>query len=369
MVRKDIVMNTIYPSLEINLKHIEENTKVVVSKCEEQGIHITGVFKGASGMPEIAKAMINGGCKSMASSRLVQLEKAREYGLNCEMYLIRIPMLTEVKDTIRLADVSLNSEITVIEALNEEAIKVNKTHGIILMADIGDLREGFWDYDELISVAKHIENDLKGLVLKGVGTNIGCYGSVAATYEKLNELVNISKRVEDAIGRKLEIVSGGATSSLLRIWDKHMPKGINHLRIGEGILLARDLDVFYGADMHELHQDAFRLKAEVIEVKNKPTHPIGELAVDAFGHTPTYTDRGIRKRALLGIGKVDYADPKELIVLEDGLEIIGASSDHTIIDIENVKRDIKVGDIIEFGVNYATLVFLTYSDNVHIKFI
>ena len=141
------------------------------------------------------------------------------------------------------------------------------------------------------------------------------------------------------------------------------------LRVGEGILLARDLDVFYGYDMSDLYQDIFRLKAEVIEVKDKPSYPVGTIAIDAFGHTPTYVDRGIRRRALLAMGKVDYGDPAELLPMDKGIEVLGASSDHTLIDVEDAERDYKVGDIMTFDICYATVVYLTNCRNVHIAFV
>ena len=148
-----------------------------------------------------------------------------------------------------------------------------------------------------------------------------------------------------------------------------MPKRINLLRVGEGILLAKDLKDLWGYDQSYMYQDVFKLRCEVIEVKDKPTHPIGEIFVDAFGNKPTYEDRGIRKRALIALGKVDYAYIDELIMNEEGAFIVGASSDHTIIDIEDAKRDIKVGDIIEFDLCYATMVYLTNSDNINKVFI
>ena len=134
-------------------------------------------------------------------------------------------------------------------------------------------------------------------------------------------------------------------------------------------MLARDLDTFYGYDMSELYQDVFRLKAEVIEVKTKPSYPVGTIAIDAFGHTPAYVDRGMRRRALLAVGKVDYGDPCELIPMEEGIEVLGASSDHTIIDVEDAERDYKVGDTMTFDICYATIVYLTNCRNVRIEFV
>ena len=362
-------MENRYPRVEINLAHLQHNVSKVVEKCGSFGIQVAGVIKGATGIPEVARAFDKGGAAFIASSRLEQLEDAINAGIEKPMMLIRIPMLSEVKDVIRLADISLNSEFEVIKALNDEARAQGKLHKVILMADLGDLREGFWDKDEMIKVAEYIENKMINIQLVGIGTNVGCYGSISPTVEKLEELVELAERIEERHGRQLEYISGGATSSLMRVWDKNIPKRINMLRVGEGILLARDLDVFYGYDMSDLYQDIFRLKAEVIEVKDKPSYPVGTIAIDAFGHTPTYVDRGIRRRALLAMGKVDYGDPVELLPMDKGIEVLGASSDHTIIDVEDAERDYKVGDIMTFDICYATVVYLTNCRNVHIAFV
>ena len=362
-------MENRYPRLEINLAHLQHNVSKIVEKCGGRGIQVAGVIKGATGLPEVAKAFDKGGAAMIASSRLEQIEDAIDAGIEKPMMLIRVPMLSEVKDVIRLTDISLNSEFEVIKALNEEARRQGKLHKVILMADMGDLREGYWDKDEIVDVAEYIENKMINIQLVGVGTNLGCYGSISPTAEKLEELVEVAEKIEARFGRELEYISGGATSSLMRVWDGDIPKRINLLRVGEGILLARDLDVFYGYDMSELYQDIFRLKAEVIELKNKPSYPVGTITVDAFGHTPEYIDRGMRKRALLAMGKVDYGDPGELLPMEKGIEVLGASSDHTIIDVEDAERDYKVGDIMTFDVCYATVVYLTNCRNVNIAYV
>lgn len=364
-----IMVKQVYPRVEINLQYLKENVAEIVRRCGEYGIDIAGVIKGTTGIPECVKMFEEGGAKIIASSRLEQIEDAKNYGINLPYLLLRVPMMTELPEVVRLADISLNSEIKVLKALNEEAGKQGKKHKVILMADLGDLREGFWDKDEMIEVAVTVENELTNLELAGVGTNLGCYGSIEATADKLDELVAIAERIEEKIGRTLEYISGGATTSLPRIINKDMPKRINLLRVGEGILLARDLDVFYGYDMSFMHQDVYTLKAEVIEVKDKPSHPVGKISIDAFGHTPEYVDRGIRKRALLGIGKVDYGSIDEIFPKDKGIEVIGASSDHTILDIEDAERALEPGDIVSFGINYASIVYLTNCRNVQMVFV
>lgn len=358
-----------YPRIEINLQYLKENVAAIVKKCTDCGIKISGVIKGTTGIPQCAKMFQEGGVYGIASSRLEQIEDAINEGIDLPMLLLRVPMHSEVDEVVRLCDMSLNSEVSTLDLLNEAAAKQNKIHNVILMADLGDLREGFWDKDEMVKVATRVENEWDNLHLSGVGTNLGCYGSIEATADKLDELVAIAERIEKEIGRELEIISGGGTTSLPRVLLGDMPKRINHLRVGEGILLARDLDVFYGLDMSFMHQDVYTLKAEVIEVKDKPSHPVGKISIDAFGHTPEYVDRGIRKRALIGVGKVDYGSIDEIFPKDKGVEVIGASSDHTILDVEDAEREFKPGDIVSFGINYASIVYVTNCKNVQKVFV
>lgn len=358
-----------YPRVEINLQYLKENVAAIAKRCADFGIDIAGVIKGTTGIPQCAQMFAEGGAKLIASSRLEQIEDAQNYGINLPCLLLRVPMMSELSEVVRLCQISLNSEVSVLKALNEEAARQNKIHEVILMADLGDLREGFWDKDEMVAAALMVENELDHLSLAGVGTNLGCYGSIEATSDKLDELVVIAERIEEKIGRTLKYISGGATTSLMRIFDGDMPKRINLLRVGEGILLANDLQRFFGYNLSFMHQDVYTLKAEVIEVKDKPSHPIGKISIDAFGHQPEYVDRGIRKRALLAIGKVDYGSIDEIFPKDEGIEIIGASSDHTILDIEDAKRRLKPGDIVEFSINYASIVYLTNCRNVQLVFV
>lgn len=359
-----MINNTRNPKLVVDLSKLRNNISKVQRMCHDKGVDVAGVIKGCTGLPECAKQFEEAGCKYIASSRLEQLEPLKEHGIQTPLMMIRIPGLSEVPDVIRITEYSLNSELEVLEALNNEARKQDKTHNVILMADLGDLREGFWDKDEMVEVAVKVENEMRNLKLAGVGTNLGCYGAIAPTPEKLQELVDIAERIEAKIGRELEIISGGATSSLPRIIEDNLPKRINMLRVGEGILLAKDLQELWGYDMSYMYTDAFTLRTEVIEVKDKPTHPIGEIMFDAFGKKPTYEDRGIRKRAIVGLGKVDYAFPDDLLPRAKGVTVIGASSDHTILDVEDAEREVRVGDIIEFDLCYATMVYITNSNNI-----
>lgn len=348
-----------YPMLEINLKKVHENIKSMVDLCNSEGISIAGVVKGFDALPEVVKQFESAGCTHIASSRMDQIIKLKKYGFEKPFMLIRLPMLSEIKELVEFVDISTNSEIETLDRIEKECKLQGKKHKVILMLDLGDLREGFIDEGEFINLAEYVENNLHNVELYGVGTNLGCYGSIMPSVDNLGRLCDIAEIIEGKINRKLEMISGGATSSLPLIMDGKMPKRVNNLRIGEGILLAEDLEEFWGYDMKHMHKDTFVLKAEVVEIKHKPTHPIGEIFIDAFGAKPTYEDRGIRKRALLAVGKQDFGLHDKLIPQKQGVKIVGSSCDYLIIDVEDCEVETKVGEILDFIMYYPAMMYLS----------
>ena len=363
-------MNRRYPQLEIDLSALRSNAQHIVRRCHDRHIRVCGVVKGADGLPEVARTLRQCGADELGTSRLEQVEKCRAAGIGGPWLLIRIPGLTELPDVVRLCETSLQSERVTLDALEEECVLQGKTHRVIVMADLGDLREGFWDKDEMVDVCVHVERELPHVVLAGIGVNLTCYGSTKPTPEKMQELLAIADRIERRIGRKLEIVSGGATSSYTLVhWDT-MPERINHLGIGEAILLGKDLQVDWGIrDMDYLRMDTFTLRAEVVEVRDKPTYPIGEFAIDAFGHKPVYEDRGIRRRAILALGRADVGELESLLPREEGITVIGGSSDHCILDVEDCPRRLEVGDVVEFSLCYSHMLYATARSDMHIQFV
>lgn len=363
-------MNRRYPQLEIDLSALRSNAQHIVRRCHDRHIRVCGVVKGADGLPEVARALRQCGADELGTSRLEQVEKCRAAGIGGPWLLIRIPGLTELPDVVRLCETSLQSERVTLDALEEECVLQGKTHRVIVMADLGDLREGFWDKDEMVDVCVHVERELPHVVLAGIGVNLTCYGSTKPTPEKMQELLAIADRIERRIGRKLEIVSGGATSSFTLVHWGTMPEGINHLRIGEGILVAKDLQVDWGIhDMDYLRMDCMTLRAQIVEVKDKPTHPVGPIMVDCFCSRPTYEDRGIRRRAIAGIGRADVGDVMMLRPRTPGMTVVGGSSDHCILDVEDCDPCPQVGDIVDFDVIYLTMLYASAREDVAVKFV
>lgn len=355
-----------YPALFYDRAKLVNNVRILSSKCGEHGIDIAGIIKATNGAAATAEDFVAGGAKLIGSSRLEQLARAKAAGIRVPLLMIRVPMLSEVSEMLNIADISLNSEPVVLEAINEAALKRGITHKVILMADLGDLREGFFDMEELIETAVKVENEMPGLVLAGVGTNLGCYGSVMPTEDKMSALAELAEHVESEIGRELEYVSGGATSSLLGVYNGYMPSKINMLRLGAGPIIGplEDVRVCYNLEVMDELDTPFSLEAEVIELKVKASYPQGRLGVDAAGKKRKYFDRGMRRRALLAMGRADYGDIDNLIPDRKGVELVGASGDHTIIDVEDIDGNIKIGDIVTFRLKYDALLNLSASENV-----
>lgn len=358
-----------YPVLDFNLKKLYNNTKIVTKLCEDNGIKVAGIIKGFGGIEEGAEEMAKGGCYQIGSSRIEQLKSLKERGMEAPLLLVRIPMMCEIEDVVKYSDLCLVSEKDTLNLLNKEAKNQNKTYGVVLMYDLGDLREGVFSKEELIQLAEYVEYELQNLYLEGVGSNLSCYGSVAPATENLNQLADAAREIEEKLNRKLNIVSGGGTTTLPLMVGGGVPKKINHLRIGEGINNTQDLPLYWDTNIEGLDPDVFILKAQIVELNEKPTHPIGQLMVNAFGDLPHYDDRGIRKRAIVALGNQDLGDSSRIIPKDKDIVVLGASSDHTILDIHDCKTEYKLGDIVEFNILYQAMLMTTLSDYIHKKLI
>ncbi|AMW32501.1 Predicted amino acid racemase [Fervidobacterium changbaicum] len=338
----------IYPRMIINLSAIRQNASRVVEICHSKGIELVGVTKLSLGNPLIAKSMRAAGVDKIGESRLKNIENLYHAGIPGPFQLLRIPMLSEIPKAIRLVDEFLVSMPQVALEIDRCAKELDKNVNIIYMIDVGDLREGVWFENAVEEILSTVGN-LKHAILRGIGTNLGCYGGVLPTKENMGLLVEIKKTLESRLGYEL-IVSGGSTVTLKMLEDNTLPDGINQFRVGEGIILGTDATG--DRDIPYLRQDTVILEAEVVEVDYKPSVPVGEIGKDAFGRTPLFEDRGLRKRIILAIGEQDVK-PDGLIPFEQGLKVLHASSDHLIVDTTESDKEFRPGDIVRFRMSYG----------------
>jgi ornithine racemase len=338
-----------YPCIEVNLNKITENTRQIIDICKEKGIHVAGVSKVFCAKLPIVRAMLDAGIELIGDSRIENLKKIQK--LNCRKMLLRIPMESHAAEVVKYCDISLNSELETIIRLSKAAKKLNKLHHIILMVDVGDLREGVLEQDVDGIVSGIIK--LPNINLCGLGTNLTCYGGVIPDKNNLGSLITLKNFIQEKYGIELPIVSGGNSSSLYMVLDGSIPEGITQLRIGEAIALGRETS--YGKKVPNCHSEAFILKAEIIEIKEKPSLPTGKIGVNAFGEEPKFEDKGIMRRAIIALGRQDSV-PEGLKPLDKNINILGASSDHLILDISKSSSKYNIGDVISFNMNYGCLL-------------
>lgn len=355
-----------YPRLVIDMKKLQDNLDAVAKITKDDGrCSMMIVTKAMCADEKVVEMILNHPeVDYIADARIRNIETfskaARKKGK--EVVLLRLPMMSEVDKVVELADISFNSEIEVIRLLNEAAKKADKIHKIVLMIDLGDLREGifFKDKEAILSTVREVVA-MSNITLEGIGVNLTCYGAIIPKNDNLQILVDWKDRIENEFGIKLNIVSGGNSSSIYLVEKKELPKGINNLRLGECFLLGND--TAYGTKLAGTVDDAMVCEAQIIELKKKPSMPIGEIGKDAFGNVPYYEDKGDIMRAIIGIGQQDTT-LDGMIPLEDGIEFIGGSSDHTVLDVTNAKRELKVGDVVRFKLEYGALLKNTTSKYV-----
>lgn len=347
------------PRIEINLEKIVHNAKTLKKIYSSKGIDIIGVTKVVCGDPTIYRTLVDAGINILADSRISNIRKMRNEHIQAQFLLLR-SSCSQAKDIVKYADISLNSELLVIKELSKYAVKQDTIHKILLMVELGDLREGIMPSDLENTVKEVIK--LKGIRLVGIGTNLACFGGIKPDDEKMKYLSTIAKNIEDKFKLKLELVSGGNSANYNWFLSTKDVGKINNLRIGESIFLGREtLD---RKPIPKLFTDAFTLIAEVIESKIKPSLPYGDIHQDAFGNTPKFNDRGLMRRVILGIGLEDVLVSGLTPILD--IDILGASSDHIIIDAK--QTNLKVGNTVEFNLNYGALLSAMTSPYINKKY-
>jgi len=347
------------PRLEIYPDRIKENAQSVIGLCHGHGAKVACVTKVTCAHPAVVHALEAGGADLIADSRITNMMAMANTGFALPLMLLRIPAPSRAADVVRCADVTLNSSLETIGLLSEAAQFLHKRHQVIVMVDVGDLREGVWP-DLALEVLKGAAG-MPGIEVAGLGCNLACYGGVIPSVENMNRLVEIRDACRKATGLELATISGGNSASLPLLASGMMPKEINQFRLGESIILGRN--VLDRSPWPGTRQDTFRMVAEVVEVGRKPSIPIGDRGQDAFGETCEFEDRGVRLRAICNLGRQDVTvngiEPED-----PGIIVLGGSSDHLVLDVEDARTPVKLGMELGFSPNYSALLALSTSPYV-----
>lgn len=348
------------PRIEITLSKIQHNARILCELYGERGISLMGVSKAVLGEPLIAEAMIRGGVKFIADSRLENIQRMKNARIPAQFVLLRTAS-SQAELVVEDVDISLNTEIATLEKLNYYASRQNKIHQIILMVEMGDLREGILADDIFLFIKQVL--CLPHLKIIGLGCNLACYGGIKPDEGKMQQLSALTDAIEQKFDLNLSITSGGNSANYEWYKSADQVGRINNLRIGESILLG--CETVNRQAIPQLHTNAFKLIAEVIESKVKPSLPFGEICQDAFGNIPVVRDCGRHRRAIIALGKQDTLISG--LRPNQDLEILGSSSDHLVLDCKN--SYLKVGVGVNFNLDYGSLLTAMTSPFIKKQFI
>ncbi|MDX1351057.1 MAG: alanine racemase [Putridiphycobacter sp.] len=361
--------------LIIHTQKIKDNIKALSTYCHENGMEWSLVTKVFSGDKEFLRHVLTteviANINSVGDSRLTSLKNLKAVNPDIKTIYIKPPAKIYAEDVVKYADISLNSSFTTILALNEAAKKANKVHQIIIMIELGELREGvkrsdIMDFYEKVFNLPHIE-------VIGIGSNLGCMYGVEPTYDKLLQLSLYKELISAKFNKSLELLSGGTSITLPLVENKTIPKEINHFRIGEAAFFG--ISPFDNKRFKNLNTDTFEFSANIIELEDKKLVPDGIISDANIGHTVDYEEMDISDssyKAILDFGLLDV-DKNDIEPLDDSITFVGITSDMLVVDLgSNKTRDGKmkysVGDRIKFTPNYMAVARLLNSKFIDKKF-
>ncbi len=349
-------------TIKVYTSRIIENIKKLNSYLSSNGIEWTLITKVLNGNKEILERLIWDenikNVHSMGDSRMSNLKVIKSINPEIVTMYIKPPPHALVNNVIKYADISFNTSLSTIKRLSKEAGRQGKVHRIIVMIEMGELREGILR-EKVLKFYDSVFN-FENIDMIGLGTNLGCMYGIEPTYDKLIQLSLLKQLIESKFGKSLSLVSAGSSITLPLIKRKKIPMGINHFRIGEAAFLG--ISPLDNKKFRDLSENAFEFNAEILELEKKSNVPDGQLGEGNVGHTATTDfddlDYSESYRAIVDFGTMDVDVDNIKPKYKNGVNFFGTTSDMTVYDLGSSKSNFKVGDQIKFTPNYMAVARL-----------
>ncbi|MCB0805520.1 MAG: alanine/ornithine racemase family PLP-dependent enzyme [Bacteroidales bacterium] len=348
--------------IQLNKEKLNHNFNFLNKLFESNNISWGAVSKLLCGNKEYIKTLLELGIREVHDSRISNLRVIKQVDSGVQTVYIKPPPKRSIKTLVKYADVSLNTEYDTIRMISEEARRQKKVHKLIIMIEMGDLREGVMG-EHLMDFYSSIFK-LPNIEIIGIGTNLNCMNGIMPTHDKMVQLSLYKQLIEAKFNKKISWISGGSSVTIPMIFKKLVPRGVNHFRIGETLFFGNNL--ITGKAIKGMKQDVFRFFAEIIELSEKPKVPYGEIGTNVAGESPEINEQDYGKtsyRAILDIGLLDI-DTKNITPIRKNYEFQGASSDMIIVDIGRNSGKLKIGDLIEFKLDYMGALRILNSDYI-----
>jgi predicted amino acid racemase len=352
--------------ITLNRNKLRDNYTFLNNIFKPQDISWAVVAKVLCGNKLYLNELIKMGAKQICDSRISHLEEVKKLNPEVETIFIKPAAKRNAARVVAFADISFNTEYDTIRLLSEEAGKQGKVHRIVIMMELGELREGVMR-DQFVEFYSRVFK-LPNIKVIGIGTNLTCMYGVLPNHDKLIQLSLYKQLIEAKFNQKIPYLSGGASVTIPLIEQGLLPPDINHFRVGETLFLGTD--VYHNERVSDMHQDVFKLYAEVIELNEKPAIPMGELGQNLTGHTLNFDQSSPARssvRAIVDIGLLDVEEG-HIKPADPDMHIVGASSDMIVVDLGENERNLKVGSVIEFKMDYMGLLRIMSSAYVDKRF-
>ena len=336
--------------ITLDSKKLMSNYRYLDQLFNKHHIQWTVVTKLLSGNRLFLSEVLNMGITQAADSRVSNLKMIKKLHPEIETIYIKPPAKRSIPGVVRYADISMNTEVETIRLLSEEAGKQKKKHKIIIMIELGELREGVMG-EELMEFYSSVFK-MENIEVVGIGTNLTCLYGVLPNHDKLIQLSLYEQLIEARFNKQIPYVSGGSSVTIPLIFQQLLPAGINHFRVGESLFLGTD--VYNDTTLEKMHSDAFRLYSEIIELSEKPVVPMGDLGTNVEGKEFDFNEEDIGQttyRAILDLGLLDV-DKQHITPIDEEINYLGGSSDMMVVDLGRNEKGYKVGDLIEFRMDY-----------------
>ena len=358
-----------YPKLYVNLGKIAGNASVMYKEMAARGLRVCGVAKVADGAVPVAEAYMAGGLTQIAGSRVAQVRSFKQAHPEWTTMLLRAPSLCDIPEAVAWADISIVSDFRTAELLDKEAKHQGKTISALLMADIGDRRDGITDPEELSELGIFIEG-CSNLKLAGLAANYCCVSGLMPDEENINLFASFAEKLSSAVGHQLDIVSGGNSTLLLYIHKGgKLPEIINHIRLGGTIINPNNMRMNRGVSFPGMDMDTVILEAQISEIRDKPPVPNARPGKNWKGETVEFAENGVRRRAIVNLGCMDIGDSGNLLPVDNGVRVVAASSDHTVLDVTDCGRKLHIGDTVSFRLRYAGLMYCFAGRHVTLEYL
>lgn len=340
--------------IALETKKLSNNFNYLDDYFKNHNIDWSIVTKILCGNEGYLTELLNLGIKQYSDSRISNLKMIKNLDQNAQTIYIKPPAKGVIEEVVTYADISMNTDFHTIQMLSDEAVKQSKMHKIIIMIDLGELREGVMRDDFVDFYAKVFE--MPNIEVVGLGTNLACLYGILPNNDKLIQLCLYKQLIEIKFNVKIPFISGGSSVTIPLIKQGTLPKDINHFRIGETLFMGTD--AYNHVPFENMEIDVFKLYAEIIELYEKPLIPSGEMGSNLEGDVIVFDEENIGKssvRAIIDIGLLDI-DMKHLESTDENVKLAGATSDMVVLDLGENLKDFKVGDQMEFTLDYMGIV-------------